>query len=80
MISVESPTQRFDGVVEELCYRTVREAMVNARKHSGASHLWVRISATMDGIVAASSATTGGGLTRAGSIRSTCACTWGSRR
>ena len=33
--SVEHPEQRFGGVVEELCYRTVREAVVNARKHSG---------------------------------------------
>ncbi len=41
--SVEIPDQRFGGVVEELCYRTVREAMVNARKHSGASHVWVRL-------------------------------------
>ena len=50
VISVDVPDTRFDGVIEELCYRTVREAVVNARKHSGASHLWVRISATMDGI------------------------------
>lgn len=41
--SVEIPDQRFGGVVEELCYRTVREAMINARKHSGASHVWVRL-------------------------------------
>ena len=39
--SVEIPQERFGGVVEELCYRTVREAVVNARKHSGASHVWV---------------------------------------
>ena len=80
VISVDVPDTRFDGVIEELCYRTVREAVVNARKHSGASHLWVRISATMRWSSPASSATTAGGLTRAGSIRSTCACTWGSRR
>ena len=42
-VSVDVPEQRMDGVVEELCYRTVREAVVNARKHSEASHLWVRL-------------------------------------
>ncbi len=41
--SLEIPDKRFGGVIEELCYRTVREAMVNARKHSGASHVWVRL-------------------------------------
>jgi PAS domain S-box-containing protein len=49
-VSVEVPELRFDGVVEELCYRTVREAVVNARKHSEAAHLWVRLYPTMDAI------------------------------
>ena len=41
--TIEIPDRRFGGVVEELCYRTVREAMVNARKHSGASQVWIRL-------------------------------------
>lgn len=42
-VSVDVSEQRFDGVVEELCYRTVREAVINARKHSGATHLSVSV-------------------------------------
>ncbi len=41
--SVNVTEQRFDPLVEELCYRTVREAVVNARKHSAAEHLEVRV-------------------------------------
>ncbi len=78
--SVEIPDERFGGVVEELCYRTVREAMVNARKHSGASHVWVRLESEGGSIVGAGHATTGGDLIQARWEAPSFACTWAWRR
>jgi signal transduction histidine kinase len=48
--TIDVPERRFDGVIEDLCYRTVREAVINARKHSGADALEVGIR-TQDGII-----------------------------
>jgi len=43
--TVEIPDTRFPGIVEQLVFRTVREAVLNAQQHSRASTLTVTISA-----------------------------------
>jgi two-component system sensor histidine kinase UhpB len=41
--TVEASPDRYSRPVEELVYRTVREAITNVRKHSRASRVWVRV-------------------------------------
>jgi len=36
-VSVEAPDARYPRAVEQLCYRTIREATMNVRKHAGAT-------------------------------------------
>jgi signal transduction histidine kinase len=43
-VSVSVPEGRYSYVVEEIAYRTVREAIVNVRKHARAKSLDVRVS------------------------------------
>jgi PAS domain S-box-containing protein len=53
--SVNVPDRRFDWSVEELVYRTVQEAVANARKHSQATHVLVTVAHRRDlltGVVA----------------------------
>jgi signal transduction histidine kinase len=45
-VVIDIPDTRYEGVIEDLCYRTVREAVINARKHSGADHLWVTLTSS----------------------------------
>jgi PAS domain S-box-containing protein len=49
-VTVNVPRQRFDWSVEELVYRTVREAIANVRKHSGASHVLVTVAQRRDSL------------------------------
>jgi len=42
-VSVDAPCSRFERPVEELAYRTLREALLNAARHSGASLASVRV-------------------------------------
>jgi signal transduction histidine kinase len=41
--SVEAPPRRYPRVIEDICYRTVREAALNTRRHAQAANLRVRI-------------------------------------
>jgi len=41
--SVDAPPRRYPRVIEDICYRTVREAALNTRRHAHASQLRVRI-------------------------------------
>jgi signal transduction histidine kinase len=43
-VSVSVPEERYSYVVEEIAYRTVREAIVNVRKHARAKALEVHVS------------------------------------
>jgi signal transduction histidine kinase len=45
-VSVSVPEERYSYVVEEITYRTVREAIVNVRKHARAKALEVQVSET----------------------------------
>jgi signal transduction histidine kinase len=45
-VSVSVPEERYSYVVEEIAYRTVREAIVNVRKHARAKALEVGITVT----------------------------------
>jgi PAS domain S-box-containing protein len=49
-VAFEAPAGRFPAGVEELAYRTLQEALANARKHSGASAIRVRV-AERDGML-----------------------------
>jgi PAS domain S-box-containing protein len=42
-VSVRANTERYPDPVETLIYRTVAEAVTNARRHSGATHLSIRL-------------------------------------
>ncbi|HYW28420.1 MAG TPA: PAS domain-containing protein [Gaiellales bacterium] len=42
-VSLEAPSGRFSYTVEDLAFRTVKEALANARKHSEARHVQVRL-------------------------------------
>ena len=42
-VALEAPDGRFTYTVEDLAFRTVKEALVNARKHSQASRVEVRL-------------------------------------
>jgi PAS domain S-box-containing protein len=42
-VSLEAPTGRFSYTVEDLAFRTVKEALANARKHSSAQQVEVRL-------------------------------------
>ena len=42
-VSLEAPTGRFSYTVEDLAFRTVKEALANARKHSEARNVQVRL-------------------------------------
>ena len=42
-VTLTAPQGRFSYTVEDLTYRTVKEALSNTRKHSGADHVSVRI-------------------------------------
>jgi two-component system, NarL family, sensor histidine kinase UhpB len=42
-VSLDAPPDRFSYTVEDLTYRTVKEALANARKHSEARHVQVRL-------------------------------------
>ncbi|HEY3766976.1 MAG TPA: PAS domain S-box protein [Gaiellales bacterium] len=48
--TVNVPRRRFDWDVEELVYRTVREAMANVIKHSEASHVIVTVACRRDSL------------------------------
>ena len=43
-VTVSVPEERYSYVVEEIAYRTVREAIVNVRKHARAAKLEVNVS------------------------------------
>jgi PAS domain S-box-containing protein len=42
-VELTAPAGRFSYTVEDLAYRTVKEALSNVRKHAGAGHVSVRI-------------------------------------
>jgi signal transduction histidine kinase len=42
-VSVSAPVERYPYVIEEIAYRTVREALVNVRKHARATALAVEL-------------------------------------
>jgi two-component system, NarL family, sensor histidine kinase UhpB len=42
-VSLDAPPGRFSYTVEDLAFRTVKEALANARKHSEARHVQVRL-------------------------------------
>ncbi len=42
-VQLEAPAGRFSYTVEDLAFRTVKEALANARKHSQARHVQVRL-------------------------------------
>ena len=42
-VTMNIPQTRFDWSLEELVYRTIQEALTNARKHSQATHLTVTV-------------------------------------
>jgi len=50
-VSVDISSRRFPTNVEELVYRTVREAVINARRHSQAKHLQVTVADRGDRVV-----------------------------
>ncbi len=80
-LSVDVPDTRFDGVIEDLCYRTVREAVINARKHSGADHLWVSADVQRPGRIHGVVRDDGAGFDpRTAATGRTCGCTWASTR
>jgi PAS domain S-box-containing protein len=43
-VEVEIPLTRFEPSLEELVYRTIREALINAARHSGASQVRISLS------------------------------------
>jgi PAS domain S-box-containing protein len=51
-VSVTAPEERFDWSIEELVYRTVREAVANIRKHSQANHITVCVERLTDRLAA----------------------------
>jgi PAS domain S-box-containing protein len=42
-INVDAPSQRYDAVVEQLVWRTVREALINVVRHANAGEVAVRV-------------------------------------
>ena len=50
-VDVRAPSDRFPAGAEELCYRTVREAVMNAAAHSGAQTLTVHVGTRDGGLV-----------------------------
>jgi signal transduction histidine kinase len=43
VVSLDAPAGRFSYTVEDLAFRTVKEALANARKHSSAQQVQVRL-------------------------------------
>ncbi|MEW6047655.1 MAG: sensor histidine kinase, partial [Bacillota bacterium] len=42
-VAVHGPERRFDAPLEVAVFRVVQEAVSNARRHAGASHIWVTV-------------------------------------